>query len=148
MNREDLFRYRRDLQHFNSQLEDIEIEMERLCGTTPQYSENFGGKGTKDKIGDGVAKLVDMKKEKDEKQKEIDRLKDVKQAVEEMRKISRKHAKFADILYEVYIKNYPKTLQQIANEWYRNGDRTYSYNHVTVLHRQALDEFDKLFKDR
>ena len=60
MNRLDLIEYYESTPYINQLEEDIRIRMERLTKITPAYTENFGGKIAFDKIGEGVAELIDQ----------------------------------------------------------------------------------------
>lgn len=137
MNRYDLYRYKNETAYINKRIEDIEILRTKLEKITPSYEEG-GGTGISDKIGMGVAKLID--KQKDLDQRILDRLNEreqIKDAVEEM-----ENDRFQKtILYNLYISEKPQTLIDLCFVLPRN----YDYKYVSKLHRKALQEFDEKY---
>lgn len=141
MNRLDLVEYRNGTPYIKQLEEDIQMRIERLTKITPAYKENFGGMIAFDKIGEGVAELIDEEqllldtlKERMKKRKEI------ADAVDRME--NDKYQK--TILYFRYIAENPKTLTQIAEMLPRN----YDYKYVCKLHGFALDEFDRKYEGK
>lgn len=137
MNRYDLFAYKNETAYINKQIEDIEIIKARLEKITPSYQENYGG-GYSDKIGDGVAKLID--KQKEIREKLLERLKtrdSIREAVSKMP--NEKHQR--TILYSLYVSEKPITLIELCVILPRN----YDYKYLSKLHMRALDEFDEKF---
>lgn len=138
MNRIDLVNYRNGTPYIKQLEEDIQMRIERLTKITPAYKENFGGMVAFDKIGEGVAELIDQEELLlDAVKKRMIERKRVAEAVESMP--NDKYQK--TILYFRYIAETPKTLTQIAEMLPRN----YDYKYVCKLHGIALDEFDRKY---
>lgn len=140
MNRYQLFEYRNETAYINQQLEDIETRKNRLEKITPAYKDNYGGNFSGDKIGDGVAELIDL--EQEILTKIHDKLifrKKIQEAVDNM-----PNSKFQrTILYSLYISENPITLVEICGRL----PKTYDYKYVSKLHQKALDEFDEKYKE-
>lgn len=137
MNRYDLYRFKNETAYINKQWEDIERMKARLEKITPSYKEG-GGTGFSDKIGNGVAELIDKQGEIIEKLiLRFSQREQIKDAVDQMK--NDKHQK--TILYNMYISEYPLTLAEICDLLPRN----YDYKYVSKLHRKALQEFDEKF---
>lgn len=140
MNRIDLVEYRNSTPYIKQLEEDLQIRLDRLTRITPTYSENFGGKQSRDKLAEGVADLI----EHENKLLEVimirnESRKKVAKAVDDMP--NDKYQKV--ILYSKYIAEQPKTLSQIAEMLPRN----YDYKYVCKLHGNALDEFDRRYEN-
>lgn len=140
MNRFDLVEYRNGSPYIKQLQEDIQLRIERLTKITPTYKENFGGMVAFDKIGEGVADLIEKEEVLLEQlNKRMDQRRKVAEAVENMP--NDKYQK--TILYFRYIAETPKTLTQIAEMLPRN----YDYKYVCKLHGIALDEFDRKYEE-
>ena len=140
MNRLDLVEYRNGTPYIKQLEEDIQMRIERLTKITPAYKENFGGMIAFDKIGEGVAELIDEEQLLLDTLKErIKKRKEIADAVDKME--NDKYQK--TILYFRYIAENPKTLTQIAEMLPRN----YDYKYVCKLHGFALDEFDRKYEE-
>lgn len=140
MNRIDLVEYRNGSPYIRQLEEDIQLRIERLTKITPAYKENFGGMVAFDKIGEGVAELIDQEQLLLDTIKErMKKRRKVAEAVDKME--NDKYQK--TILYFRYIAETPKTLSQIAEMLPRN----YDYKYVCKLHGNALDEFDAKYNE-
>ncbi len=94
-----------------------------------------GGAGNQDKLGDTIAKIVDL-------QEEINR--DVDMFVDRKREASRLLKKLGNPLhYQILHKRYVlyKSFEQIA------ADTHYSYRNITHAHGRALQAFDKVLEE-
>lgn len=94
-----------------------------------------GGTGNQDKLGDTIAKIVDL-------QEEINR--DVDMFVDMKREASRLLKKLENPLhYQIIHKRYVlyKTFEQIA------ADTHYSYRNITHAHGRALQAFGKVLEE-
>lgn len=138
MNRYDLFQYKKETAYINKRIDDIEALRARLEKITPSYEENSGGSYSSDKIGNGVARLLD--KQNETKKLIIERL-------EEREKIKDAVCKMGNdryqrtILYNLYISENPQTITDLCIALPRN----YNYKYVSKLHTKALQEFDEKY---
>lgn len=137
MNRQDLVQYRDETAYINRQLEDVNIRRERLTKITPSYTEKYSSSAN-DKIGDGVAELVDREEKIFEKiQTRLLEREEIKQAVDTMKE------PYRTILYYVYISEKPMRLAEMC----RRGIISYEYKYLQKLHGKALDKFDAKYNE-
>lgn len=136
MNRKDLFRYKNDRIYLMNKARDIEAEREKLYRTTPNYEENYGG-GFRDKLGDGVIRLIEKEEYYSKEMKELARkLKEIEEAVAGM-----KTSLYRNILYLKYISPEDYSIRRIWQED-KLGKHYSDEKYVSNIHRCALDEFD------
>lgn len=139
MNRHDLFKYRNDKIYLINKSNEIEAEYEKLYKTTPTYEESYGG-SYRDKIGDGVIRLIEKKNYYDEETKEMaKRLRDIERAVSGMRT-----SLYRNILDLLFIRNDYHTIHEI---WEKDllGRHYTDDKYVALIKKKALDEFDELY---
>lgn len=110
--------------------------MDLITRITPTYAgEAVSGGSNQDKLGDTIAKIVDMEADIDRR---IDTLCDMKQTA--MRMIDRlQNPNHVKILYKRYFQY--KTLEQISVEM------GYSYRNICYIHGKALQELSKLMNE-
>ena len=142
MNRLDLIEYYESTPYINQLEEDIQKRMDRLTKITPSYTENFGGHQALDKIGEGIAELIDQEqiiidllKKRNEKRKRVYK------AVLDMDNTNY----YATILFFRYLAEKPLNLIEIYD---RNIlPRNINYKYLCELHGKALDEFDRRYEN-
>lgn len=99
-------------------------------------SEKVKSSGSQDKMGDTIAKIVDMEKEADEM---IDKMLDIKQKiVKQIENIE--NTNYYDVLCCRYIGR--MTFEAIAKKM------NYSWRQVIRIHDLALEEFEKMYKNQ
>ena len=102
--------------------------------TSTLSPEPGGGSGNQDKLGDAVAKIIDIQQEINEA---VDAFVDKKNEVRELlEQIT--NADQLDLLYKVYFQY--QTLEQAACEM------GYTYRNVCYIHGKALQEVERLLK--
>ena len=120
----------------DSKLEELAALNSIVKRITPVMNTTGGGaSGNQDKLGDTIAKIVDL-------QEEINR--DVDMFVDMKREASRLLKKLENPLhYQILHKRYVlyKTFEQIA------ADTHYSYRNITHAHGRALQAFDKALEE-
>lgn len=94
-----------------------------------EYVQTSGGK---DKVGSVVSKIIDMEHEVDIM---IDKRCDIVAQIEKM-----EDTDLYDMLAQIYILK--KELKVVAIE------KKISYSHAKRIHRQAIDEFEKLYGEK
>lgn len=122
--------------HINNKLEELAHLKDLSVRITATLKQDVvSGGGNQDKIGDAVAKIIDLEHEIDQA---IDDFVDKKRAVSKIiEQVT--EAEYLTILYKHYFFPY-KSFEQIA---YEMG---YAYRHVTRLHGYALQAVEKLMK--
>lgn len=114
----------------NAMLAEVDGLYDMVTKITPTLKQDVvSGGGNQDKIGDAVAKIVDLK---DEINREIDRFVDMKREAAAMLDKLENHLYYI-ILHRRYVQY--ETLEQIA------ADMHYTYRWVCILHGRALQEF-------
>lgn len=142
MNRLDLIEYYESTPYINQLEEDIRIRMERLTKITPAYTENYGGAIAFDKIGEGVAELVDQEQHILELLKERNlKRKRVLKAVLDMDNTYY----YATILFFRYLAEKPLKLRDIYEK--EILPKSIGYKYLCELHGRALDEFDRRYDE-
>ena len=120
----------------DSKLEELATLNSIVKRITPVMNTTGGGaSGNQDKLGDTIAKIIDL-------QEEINR--DVDNFVDRKREASRLLKKLENPLhYQILHKRYVlyKTFEQIA------ADTNYSYRTVTHAHGRALQAFDRVLEE-
>ena len=120
----------------DSKLEELATLNSIVKRITPVMNTTGGGaSGNQDKLGDTIAKIIDL-------QEEINR--DVDNFVDRKREASRLLKKLENPLhYQILHKRYVlyKTFEQIA------ADTNYSYRNVTHAHGRALQAFDRVLEE-
>lgn len=122
--------------HISTKLEDLQHLKEMVTKITPTLKDNVvSGGGNQDKLGDAIAKIVDL-------EAEIDR--DIDRYVEAKQEISATLDKLTDpdqlqVLHMRYVQN--KTWEQIA------CDMGFSYRWVCTIHGRALQQIEKILKN-
>lgn len=115
----------------NAMLAEVDGLYAMVTKITPTLKADVvTGGGSQDKIGDAVAKIVDLK---DEINREIDRFVDLKREALAMLDKMENHLYYI-ILHRRYVQY--DSLEQIA------ADMHYTYRWVCILHGRALQEFD------
>ena len=104
--------------------------------TSTLSPEPGGGSGNQDKLGDAIAKIVDMQQEANNA---IDAFVDKKNEVRELLE-QIQNATLLEILLKVYFQY--QTLEQVACE------TGYSYKQITRLHGNALVVVGKLLENK
>lgn len=114
----------------NALLSEVDGLYAMVTKITPTLkSDVVTGGGSQDKIGDAVAKIVDLK---DEINREIDKYVDMKREAAAMLDKLENHLYYM-ILHRKYVQH--ESLEQIA------ADMHYTYRWVCILHGRALQEF-------
>lgn len=122
--------------HINTKLEDLHHLKEMVTKITPTLKDDVvSGGGNQDKLGDAIAKIVDL-------EAEIDR--DIDHYVAAKQEISATLDKLTDpdqlqVLHMRYVQN--KTWEQIA------CDMGFSYRWVCTIHGRALQQIEKILKN-
>ncbi len=102
--------------------------------TSTLSPEPGGGSGNQDKLGDAIAKIVDMQKEvNDAIDTFVDKKNEIRELLEQMQ-----NATLLEVLLKVYFQY--QTLEQVACEM------GYSYKQITRLHGNALVAVGKLLE--
>lgn len=139
MDRYDLFKYKNDKIYLTNKFNEIEAEREKLYKTTPTYEENYGG-SYRDKIGDGIIKLIEKQEYYDKEIKEMaKRLREVERAVRGMRT-----SLYRNILDLLFISSEHHTIHEIWEEDLLGRHYT-DEKYVSLIKKKALDEFDELY---
>lgn len=121
----------------NSKLEELSTLNAMVKRITPMMSGTGGaGGGSRDKLGDTIARIVDLQSEID---KDVDEFVNLKREASMLLKKVRK-PEFFQVLHKRYILY--ESFEQIALEM------KYSYRGVCYLHGRALQAFDKVLEER
>lgn len=121
--------------HINNRLEEL-AKLKALATkiTSNWSSEPGGGSGNQDKLGDAVAKIIDLQQEINEAVDAfVDKKNEVREVLEQI-----KNPDQLDLLYKVYFQY--QTLEQAA------CDMGYTYRNVCYIHGKALQEVERLLK--
>lgn len=121
--------------HINNRLEEL-AKLKALATkiTSNWSSEPGGGSGNQDKLGDAVAKIIDLQQEINEAVDAfVDKKNEVREVLERI-----KNPDQLDLLYKVYFQY--QTLEQAA------CDMGYTYRNVCYIHGKALQEVERLLK--
>lgn len=121
--------------HINNRLEEL-ARLKALATkiTSNWSSEPGGGSGNQDKLGDAVAKIIDLQQEINEAVDAfVDKKNEVREVLERI-----KNPDQLDLLYKVYFQY--QTLEQAA------CDMGYTYRNVCYIHGKALQEVERLLK--
>ena len=134
MDRNDLINYKNNMKYLNNECENIQRRRAKLEKITPSYTENSNTQNANDKIGNGLAEIIDQ---------EVAYLNLVKEQLNKLREIEKvlwkmKNSTYKLILQRMYINERCMNLTQVANEI----DKEYKY--TCSLHGLALDEFDRI----
>lgn len=123
--------------HINDRLEEL-AKLKALATkiTSTWSSEPGGGSGNQDKLGDAVAKIIDLQREINEA---IDDFADKKNEVRELLE-QIQNPILLELLFKVYFQY--QTLEQAACEM------GYSYKQTTRLHGNALLVVRKLLENK
>lgn len=132
-------KYLQRIAHCDSRINAMLAEVDGLYAMvtkiTPTLKQDVvSGGGNQDKIGDAVAKIVDLK---DEINREIDRFVDMKRETAAMLDKLENHLYYI-ILHRRYVQY--ETLEQIA------ADMHYTYRWICILHGRALQEFGDILE--
>lgn len=120
----------------DSKLEELEKLNSLVRRITPVMSDTNGaGGGNQDKVGDTVAKIIDLRAKIDKDTDEFVNLKHEAAAL--LEKIEK--PEYYQVLHKRYIQY--KTLEQIA------GELNYSWRWACKLHGRALQAFDKVLTE-
>lgn len=120
----------------NAMLAEVDGLYDMVTKITPTLKQDVvSGGGNQDKIGDAVAKIVDLK---DEINREIDRFVDMKREAAAMLDKLENHLYYI-ILHRRYVQY--ETLEQIA------ADMHYTYRWVCILHGRALQAFAEVMTE-
>lgn len=140
MNRKDLQDYKNETAYINQQLEDIEQRRNRLTKITPAYKETFGASFTQDKIGEGVAEMVDTENKLFEQlQERLEIRKNIYNSVNEMPNDRYQRT----LLYFLYISERPLSLIEIYKR--EILPKAYDYRYLKKLKQRALNEYDERY---
>lgn len=122
--------------HINNKLEELAHLKDLTVRITATLKQDVvSGGGNHDKIGDAVAKIVDLETEINQAVDEfVDKKREVSKVVEQVTK-----SEYLTILYKHYFFPY-ESFEKIA------CDMGYDYRHVTRLHGYALQAVGKLMK--
>ena len=117
----------------DSKLEELVMLKAKATRITPVMHDTGGiGSGSQDRLGNAVAKIVDLEKEIDN---DVDSLVDLKREASSMlRKIDK--TAYYNVLHKRYVQY--ETFEKIAI------DMGYTYRNVLYLHGRALQEFQKI----
>jgi hypothetical protein len=119
----------------NAMLAEVDGLYAMVTKITPTLKADVvTGGGSQDKIGDAVAKIVDLRNEIN---REIDRFVDMKREAAAMLDKLENHL-FYIILHRRYVQY--ESLEQIA------ADMHYTYRWVCILHGRALQEFGDILE--
>lgn len=123
--------------HINERLEEL-AKLKALATkiTTTLSPEPGGCSGNHDKIGDAVSKIIDLQ---DEANKAVDAFVDKKKEVRELLE-QVQNPVFLELLYKIYFQY--ETLEKAAIEM------GYTYRNVCYIHGKALQEVEKILKQR
>lgn len=120
----------------DSKLEELTNLNSIVTRITPVMNTTGGGSaGNQDKLGDTIARIIDLKNEIDS---------DVDIFVDKKREATRLLKKLENPLYfQILHKRYVlyKSFEQIA------ADTHYSYRNITHAHGRALQAFDKVLEE-
>ena len=121
--------------HINNRLEELASLKALATKITSNWSsEPGGGSGNQDKLGDAVAKIIDLQKEINEAVDVfVDKKNEVRDLLEQI-----KNPDQLDLLYKVYFQY--QTLEQAACEM------GYTYRNVCYIHGKALQEVERMLK--
>lgn len=121
----------------DSKLEELARMNSIVKRITPVMNTTGGGaNGNQDKLGDTVARIVDLQSEFN---RDVDRFVNMKrEATELLGKI--KEAEYYQVLHKRYVLY--KSFEQIATEM------KYSYRGVCYVHGRALQAFGKVLEER
>ena len=121
--------------HINSLLEEkAQMEALALKVTSSWSSERVSGSGNQDKLGDTVAKIVDLERKIDSAvDKFVDKKSEVKAVLEKIQKPDE-----LELLLKVYI--HYESLEKVACEM------GYTYRNACYIHGRALQTVEGLLK--
>lgn len=121
----------------NAMLAEVDGLYAMITKITPTLKQDIvTGGGSQDKIGEAVAKIVDLKEEIN---REIDRFVDLKREAAAMLNKLENHLYYI-ILHRRYMQH--ETLEEIA------ADMHYTYRWVCILHGRALQAFVEVLTDK
>ncbi len=123
--------------HIDDLLEELAWLKAKATKITSTLSpEPGGGSGNQDKLGDAVAKIIDMQREvNDAINAFVDKKNEIRELLEQIQ-----NATLLEILLKVYFQY--QTLEQVACEM------GYSYKQITRLHGNALVVVGKLLENK
>lgn len=123
--------------HIDDLLEELAwLESKATKITSTLSPDPGGGSGNQDKLGDAVAKIVDMRQEvNDAIDAFVDKKKEIRELLGQIQ-----NATLLGILLKVYFQY--QTLEQVA------CDLGYSYKQTTRLHGKALVVVGKLLENK
>lgn len=115
--------------------EKAQLESLRDKITSSWGGEPVSGSGNKDRLGETIAKIIDLERKIDEA---VDKFVDKK---EEVRAVISKvnHPVHLELLLKVYI--HYQTLEKVA------GEMGYTYRNVCYIHGRALQAITELLKE-
>lgn len=117
----------------NTMIAEVESLYAMVTKITPTLkSDVVSGGGSQDKIGNAVAKIVDLKEEIN---REIDKFVDMKREAAALLNKLENHLYYM-ILHRKYVQH--ESLEQIA------ADMHYTYRWICILHGRALQEFQSV----
>lgn len=121
--------------HINNRLEELASLKALATKITSTWStEPGGGSGNQDKLGNAVAKIIDLQQEINEAVDAfVGKKNEVREVLERLT-----NADQLDLLYKVYFQY--QTLEQAACEM------GYTYRNVCYIHGKALQEVERLLK--
>lgn len=122
--------------HINNKLEELAHLKDLTVRITATLKQDVvSGGGNHDKIGDAVAKIIDLENEINQAVDEfVDKKREVSKVIEQVTE-----AEYLTILYRHYFFPY-ESFEKIA------CDMGYAYRHVTRLHGYALQMVEKIMK--
>lgn len=125
-------RYDRLIQNKRTEIERLEALLETIPAL-PYDKEKVQSSGGKDKVGDGVARLLDNKAELEELMEQYSTKRDrIIEQIESMP--DNRHLAVLSIVYLEY-----KELWEVPNKTH------YRYSYVRKIHSNALKEFEKRY---
>lgn len=123
--------------HINNMLEEkARLEALALKITSAWGSEHVSGSGNQDKMGDAIAKIVDMEMEIDKAVDDfVDKKNEVKAVLNKIQKSDQ-----LELLYKVYIQY--ETLEKVACEM------NMSYRNACYIHGAALQTVEAILAEK
>lgn len=123
--------------HINNMLEEkARLEALALKITSAWGSEHVSGSGNQDKMGDAIAKIVDMEMEIDKAVDDfVDKKNEVKAVLNKIQKSDQ-----LELLYKVYIQY--ETLEKVACEM------NMSYRNACYIHGAALQTVESILAEK
>lgn len=123
--------------HINSLLEE-KAQMEALAAkvTSSWGGEHVSGSGNQDKLGDTIAKIIDLERKIDSAvDKFVDKKAEVRAVIEKV-----KNPDHLELLLKVYI--HYETLEKVACEM------GYTYRNACYIHGRALQTVEAILAER